>query len=56
MRWYQKGLGAEAEGRVNVMAYEKLLNEIYAAVSLKYLWKEYQPYFVKSESPDLINV
>ncbi|MEE1077448.1 MAG: hypothetical protein UIC64_00185 [Agathobacter sp.] len=31
------------------MAYEKLLNEIYAAVSLKYLWKEYQPYFVKSE-------
>ena len=37
------------------MAYEKLLNEIYAAVSLKYLWKEYQPYFVKSESPDWIN-
>ena len=37
------------------MAYEKLLNEIYAAVSLKYLWKEYQPYFIKSESPDWIN-
>lgn len=37
------------------MAYEKLLNEIYAAVSLKYLWKEYKPYFVKSESPDWIN-
>lgn len=37
------------------MAYEKLLNEIYAAVSLKYLWKEYQPSFVKSESPDWIN-
>ena len=37
------------------MAYEKLLNEIYAAVSLKYLWKEYEPYFVKSESPDWIN-
>lgn len=36
-------------------AYEKLLNEIYAAVSLKYLWKEYQPYFIKSESPDWIN-
>jgi len=37
------------------MAYEKLFNEIYAAVSLKYLWKEYQPGFVKSESPDWIN-
>lgn len=37
------------------MAYEKLLNEIYAALSLKYLWSEYQPYFVKSESPDWIN-
>lgn len=37
------------------MAYEKLLNEIYAAVSLKYLWSEYQPYFVKSEAPDWIN-
>ena len=38
-----------------MVAYEKLLNEIYAAVSLKYLWKEYQPYFIKSESPDWIN-
>lgn len=38
-----------------VLAYEKLLNEIYAAVSLKYLWKEYRPYFIKSESPDWIN-
>ncbi|MGI6094092.1 MAG: hypothetical protein ACOYBL_01555 [Lachnospiraceae bacterium] len=37
------------------MAYEKLLNEIYAAVSLKYLWPEYKPSFVKSESPDWIN-
>lgn len=37
------------------MAYEKLYNEIYAIVSLKYLWKEYQPCFVKSESPDWIN-
>ena len=37
------------------MAYEKLLNEIYAAVSLKYLWSEYQPAFIKSESPDWIN-
>ena len=40
---------------MNAVAYEKLLNEIYAAVSLKYLWKEYQPYFIKSESPDWIN-
>ena len=40
---------------MNRVAYEKLLNEIYAAVSLKYLWKEYQPYFIKSESPDWIN-
>lgn len=37
------------------MAYEKLLNEIYAAVSLKYLWPDYQPSFIKSESPDWIN-
>lgn len=37
------------------MAYEKLLNEIYAVVSLKYLWREYKPFFVKSESPDWIN-
>ncbi len=37
------------------MAYEKLLNEIYAAISLKYLWPEYQPGFVKSESPDWVN-
>jgi len=37
------------------MAYEKLLNEIYAAVSLKYLWPEYKPSFIKSESPDWIN-
>lgn len=37
------------------MAYEKLLNEIYAAVSLKYLWQDYKPSFVKSESPDWIN-
>lgn len=37
------------------MAYEKLLNEIYAAVSLKYLWPEYKPSFVKCESPDWIN-
>lgn len=37
------------------LAYEKLLNEIYAAVSLQYLWKEYKPYFVKSEAPDWIN-
>lgn len=37
------------------MAYEKLLNEIYAVVSLKYLWQEYRPEFVKSESPDWIN-
>ena len=40
---------------MNAVAYEKLLTEIYAAVSLKYLWKEYQPYFVTSESPDWIN-
>ena len=50
------GFGVQKQrGRVNAVAYEKLLNEIYAAVSLKYLWKEYQPYFVKIESPDLIN-
>ncbi|MCD8230743.1 MAG: hypothetical protein LUD14_02765 [Clostridiales bacterium] len=37
------------------MAYEKRLNEIYAAISLEYLWPEYRPFFVKSESPDWIN-
>lgn len=37
------------------MAYEKLYNEIYAIVSLKYLWKEYKAHFIKSESPDWIN-
>ncbi len=37
------------------MVYEKLLNEIYAVVSLKYLWREDKPSFVKSESPDWIN-
>lgn len=37
------------------MAYEKLLNEIYAALSLEYLWPEYRPSFVKSESPDWVN-
>lgn len=37
------------------MTYEKLLNEIYAVVSLKYLWREYKPTFIKSESPDWIN-
>lgn len=37
------------------MVYEKLFNEIYAALSLKYLWQEYRPVFVKSESPDWIN-
>ncbi len=37
------------------MAYEKLYNEIYAMVVLKYFWKEYQPGFVKGESPDWKN-
>lgn len=45
----------EEQDWVSVMAYEKLLNEIYAAVSLKYLWPEYRPSFVKCESPDWIN-
>lgn len=37
------------------MAFEKLYNEIYAIVTLKYFWKPYQPGFVKSESPDWLN-
>lgn len=37
------------------MAYEKLLNEIYAALSLEYVWPEYRPAFRKSESPDWVN-
>ena len=41
--------------QVNRVAYVNLMPLKYAAVSLKYLWKEYEPYFVKSESPDWIN-
>ena len=37
------------------MAYEKLLNEIYAALSLEYVWPEYRPAFRTSESPDWVN-
>lgn len=37
------------------MAYEKLYNEIYAMVALKYLWRGYRPGYVKSESPDWVN-
>ena len=37
------------------MAYEKLYNEIYAVVMLKYFWAEYEPGFVKCESPDWMN-
>lgn len=37
------------------MAYEKLYNEIYAVVFLRYFWKEYRPGFVKWESPDWVN-
>ncbi|MDD6188628.1 MAG: hypothetical protein PUB32_03505 [Clostridiales bacterium] len=37
------------------MAYEKLYNEIYAIVALKYLWRGYRPGYVKSESPDWLN-
>lgn len=37
------------------MAYEKLYNEIYAVVVLRYFWAEYKPGFVKSESPDWMN-
>ncbi len=37
------------------MAYEKLYNEIYAMVALKYLWRGYKAGYEKSESPDWIN-
>ena len=37
------------------MAYEKLFNEIYSVVVLKYFWPEYVPGFVKWESPDWLN-
>lgn len=37
------------------MAYEKLYNEIYAIVALKYLWKGYRQGYVKCESPDWVN-
>ncbi len=34
------------------MAYEKLLNEIYAITALKYFWRGYTKGFAKWESPD----
>jgi hypothetical protein len=37
------------------MAYEKLYNEIYAIVVLKYFWDDYQPGYIKWESPDWLN-
>ena len=37
------------------MTYEKLYNELFALVSLKYFWKEYKDGFEKSESPDWVN-
>lgn len=37
------------------MAYEKLYNEIYAIVLLKYFWADYQPGYIKWESPDWLN-
>lgn len=37
------------------MAFEKLFNEIYSVVILKYFWDGYKDGFVKSESPDWIN-
>lgn len=37
------------------MAYEKLYNEIYAIVLLKYFWEDYKPGYVKWESPDWLN-
>lgn len=37
------------------MAYEKLYNEIYAIVVLKYFWEDYKPGYIKWESPDWLN-
>lgn len=37
------------------MAYEKLYNEIYAIIVLKYFWKDYKPGYIKWESPDWLN-
>ena len=37
------------------MAYEKLYNEIYAIVLLKYFWEDYRPGYIKWESPDWLN-
>ncbi|MCD8053159.1 MAG: GNAT family N-acetyltransferase [Lachnospiraceae bacterium] len=48
-------MSENGEKEEHAMAYEKLLNEIYAALSLEYLWPEYRPSFIKSESPDWIN-
>ena len=38
------------------MAYEKLLNEIYAITVLKYFWEGYHEGYVKWESPDWFHV
>jgi len=37
------------------MTFEKLFNEIYAVVSLRYFWEGFDGVFVKNESPDWIN-
>ena len=45
----------DTENEGEHMAYEKLFNEIYSVVALKYFWPEYVPGFVKWESPDWLN-
>ena len=37
------------------MAFEKLFNELYAVVMLKYFWKPYVADFIKEESPDWVS-
>ena len=37
------------------MAFEKLFNELYAVVMLKYFWKSYADDFIKEESPDWVS-
>ena len=39
----------------NMVEFEKLYNEIFAILSLKYFWRDYSDGYIKGESPDWYN-
>ncbi len=40
---------------INMVEFEKLYNEIFAILSLKYFWRDYSDGYAKGESPDWYN-